>query len=268
MFKFPEGKDDHWELLLQYIPVWPGHPLTALLALALSPAAGILWYSPTVLLAWTGLRAVVSAERRVVLALGVAVAIFGAFIVSMSIFKGDPAWGPRYFTPIFAVLWLWAPAGAKRLRRPVVAVILTLGLVVQVLALAVDPHRLYIERGLPSAFGAVAPLLYFDPANAHLLQRPREIVEVWRARADAGTAFSPAPAPTYAFPIIDRVERGPAAIQRYKVLNTFRPWWVSHWYIPPAQRPVSIGAVLVVLLALGGTALGLIWTGLRMAAPS
>ena len=149
--------------------------------LALSPSAGVLWYCPPVILAAAGLRYARAWHRR---ALMTAVGAFVMFISSMTIFKGDPAWGPRYLTPIFAALWLYAPEGWTRFPRRLSLALLAAGVLVQLLALTVDPHRLYVERSLPSAFGAVAPVLYFDPRNAHLANRSREIVEIWEARHD------------------------------------------------------------------------------------
>lgn len=254
-YKFPpETKSLSAPLLAQYFPVWPGHPVLALAALTISPGAGAVWYCPPVVLGASGLWSHRTQAPAYMWAVCASLAIFVGFIASMSIFKGDPSWGPRYLTPVFAVLWLFAPDGVPRWGRKDTRTLLVLGCLVQVAALTVDPHRLYVERGLPSAFGAVAPALYFYPPVAHLLNRPREIAEVWRARHDPGERFSPSLVPTFAFPIIDRTDRGPAAVAKYKLLNSFRPWWVSHWYIPPASRPVSITrtvAVMVSIAALG-----------------
>lgn len=255
--KFPPGSTaGHASLLAQYIPVWPGHPITALLALAISPGAGAIWYCPTLVLGWAGLWRSRLNERALIAALLGSIAVVLGFFASMSIFKGDPAWGPRYLTPAFAVVWLFAPEGAARWGRKAAAALLASGLAVQLLALTVDPHRLYVERGLPSAFGAVAPVLYFYPPVAHLVNRPREIFEVWRARSEPGDEYSPSRVPTAAIPILDEFERGPAALKRYKMLNSFRPWWVSQRYLSVESRPVPI--VRTVLLELGGALSGAI----------
>lgn len=261
-YKFPPGtKDAHSALLLQYIPVWPGNFMLALLAIALSPCAGLLWYSPTLLLCLAGMRRPIAGNSRWIQSVLAATAMFSAFILSMSIFKGDPAWGPRYFTPVLALLWLFAPRGAARIGRRATVTLLLLGGTVQLLALTVDPHRLYVERGMQSAFGAHAPLLYFDPQLAHLLQRPREIVEVWRARGETGQAFAPSAVPTFAFPVIDKVESGLIALKKYKLLNAFRPWWISHWYISEAQRPVPIVPTVFVLIGVLLAATAMLWKG-------
>ena len=262
LYKFPPGtKDAHQALLLQYIPVWPGHFSVALLAIALSPGAGLLWYSPTLLLCLAGMRRPSAGQRSLIQSLLAGMALFSVFILSMSIFKGDPAWGPRYFTPVFALLWLFAPRGAARIGRRATVSLLLLGATVQLLALAVDPHRLYVERGMQSMFGAHAPLLYFDPQLAHLLQRPREIVEVWRARGESGRTFAPSATATFTFPVIDRVESGLVALKRYKLLNAFRPWWISHGYLPEAQRPVSIVTTLFALVGVLLAGAWMVWKG-------
>lgn len=250
-YKFPSDlRAQHAALLPLYIPVWPGDTLLALLALLVSPSAGLFWYCPAVVLGVRGLWS----QSTIRLAMMVAIGAFGLFIASMSIFKGDPSWGPRYFLPVYAALWLWAPDGVIHLKRPLVGSLLGLSIGVQVLGLAVDPHRLYVERALPSAFGTVAPVMYFFPSNAHLVQRPRELLEIWRTHEQA-TSFTPAEGLTFAFPILDRMEqRGPAAARSYVVLNQYRPWWIAFLSLPPDQRPINVAATLtwLVSVALAG----------------
>lgn len=257
-YKFPPGTmAANADLFAQYIPVWPGHPGMALLDFAFSPGAGLLFYCPPILIGIPGIASWLRRESRIAgAALVLACGVFTLFVASLSIFKGDPAWGPRYLTPLVAVVWLAAPDGARLIRRPTVRALLLAGLVVQLLGLSVDPHRLYVELGLPSAFGAVFPELYFDPAVAHLVNRPREILEIARDE-DRPDRFSPSPSPTFAFPVIDSVQGGEAAVRRYRVLSSFRPWWISQRYLEPGRRPVDIGrtATFLVLLAiLGGVA--------------
>jgi hypothetical protein len=189
-----------------------------------------------------------------------AAGVFLVFIAALAFAKGDPSWGPRYLTPVCALLWLFVPTAVACTARGIVVGLLAAGFLVQLLALSVEPARLYIERGLPSAFGNFYPEAYFHLEVAHLLNRPREIVDI--ARAGGGDAFTPAPTPTYAFPIIDELYRmngrpgegdadaGRLAIHHYAVLNTFRPWWLSQRWLPPEERPVALGATLVLLLGI------------------
>ncbi len=280
--------------LSRYPPFFSGNPLPALLGLTLSPGTGAIWYCPTLLLSAVGLSACRRTEKglcRAVLASG---GIFFGFVCCLTFFSGDPAWGPRYLTPVFAVLWLFAPSGAARLPRGVVRIALGLGVLVQLLGLSVDPHRLYIQRGLPSAFYyEISPWLYFDGAVAHLSNRPREIAEIIATGHERPPHFSPAPAPTFTIPVTNHiarpeaplaagilgllldpqgtgplaaaplyivgrtVETGPEAVRRYQILNAFRPWWASQGYLSRADRPVDLAGtfILLSLVLAGGLAL-------------
>jgi hypothetical protein len=246
LYKFPpESIKGHAELLKKYAPVWPGDPVAALSALALSPATGVFFYFPPLLIALHGVRAWYVAERWLCLSIATATVIFVGFISSITFFKGDPAWGPRYLTPVFALSWIFVPAGVQFLRRRVVVSLLLAGLIVQLGALSVDTQRLYIEQRLSSAFYLDNLWLYFHPAISHLANRPREIVEILARREERAEFFSPAPSPTFTFPALDYADRGPGAIRKYHVLSTFRPWWCSLPYLPEKERPVAIGQALV-----------------------
>jgi hypothetical protein len=256
LYKFPPGTTEgHAELLKKYAPNWPGHPLSALLALAFSPATGVFFYFPPLLIAVYGIRAWYNTERWFCLAVLASTAVFVLFISSMTIFKGDPTWGPRYLTPIFAIFWIFVPSGARLLRRKVSVTLIVLGLIVQLGALSVDSHRLYVQHRLPSAFYLQEPWLYFHPAISHLANRPREIMEIASGRGGRADLFTPSPSPTFAFPILDFVENGPEAVRKFHVLNSFRPWWISQRYLT-AERPVDLGrtALLLVFVAAAGLA--------------
>ena len=252
LYKFPPGSTaDHAEIMKKYSPVWSGTPEIALLAMLFSLSTGVLYYNPPIVLCLLGLSGWWNRERLFCRSLTVAMAVFILFISSLTFFKGDPTWGPRYLTPIFAVLWIFAPRGSDRLRLWVIAGLLGLGFTVQLGALCVDPHRLYIERGLSSSFYLTDPQLYFHPAISHLVNRPREIAEVIENQVYRADCYSPSPAPTFAFPVIDYVKEGPAAIQKYHVLKGFRFWWASFQYLEPSSRPIDIKqAVLFLLLVL------------------
>jgi hypothetical protein len=254
-YKFPPGSTSgHAELLKKYAQPWSGDPITALLALAFSFGAGVLYYNPSLVIAYCGMRQSYRSEKLACQSILAATGIFVFFISLLTCFKGDPAWGPRYLTPVFAILWLWAPAGARVLRRGVVHALLLAGFVVQLGALSIEHHRLYIERSLPSVLSGSNSGLYFHPSLSHLINRPREIVEVYLARVQRAEFFSPSPTPTFAFPVIDFVAKGREAIKTYHVLNSFRPWWASMPYLVAKDRPVQIvrTAILLVVLALLG----------------
>jgi hypothetical protein len=255
-YKFPPGSTaSHVELMKQYVPFWAANPLIALLVMSCSLSAGVLFYNPPLLICISGIRTWWQGEKLFCLSLLTATAIFIFFISFLTFFKGDPTWGPRYLTPIFAVLWIFAADSSRLLRKWVVAVALGLGLFVQIMGLCIDPHRLYIEHSLPSAFYVSAPGLYFDPTISHLLNRPREIVEVLSSRANRADYYSPSGTPTFAFPVIDFVEKGPMGIRRYHVLKGFRFWWASFLYLDPSSRPVNITSSVILLVGMAGLGL-------------
>jgi len=252
LYKFPPGtKALHSELLKKYMMPYPGHFWWGLAVLSISPSAGLFWYCPPFLLGLEGLRGRFTKHRWISLALCASGLTFFGFIASISFCKGDPAWGPRYLTPLYAVFWLFAPAGATRFRRKETAALLALGLAVQILALTVDPERLLVERRLPSMFGALFPVLYFDVRFAGLLNRPREIGEIWTLRHQLPGRFSWSDPASAGPQIVTFGEIGSDGAHRFARFTTFRPWWISHWYMPPEERPVSIlGAACVFSIAL------------------
>ena len=126
----------------------------------------------------------------------------------------------------------------------------------QLLALSVDPHRLYLQRHLWSTFFMADPWVYFDPAVSHLTNRPREIVEILSSREAPAAAFTPARSPTYCLPILDYIREGPAGVHKYRVLSSFRPWWISQRYLPPEARPVDLRFTATLLAS--GFAAGLL----------
>lgn len=250
LYKFPPGtKAAHAALLAKYVPPFPGHFVLGLLALGLSPCAGFIWYAPSVVLSMAGVRRVFQGEHGLTRAFLVSCAIFFGFIAAISFCKGDPAWGPRYLTPLYAVLWLAAPAGSRRLRFTVTALLLSLSVGIQFLALSADPSTIHLRRNFSPALSAYYPIVHFDWRNAQLIDRPQELVDIWRTRKDAGERFSWSDPPTSQEDLLPWSDDGADAIKRYKLLNAFRPWWISYRYIPINERPVTIGRAAAWMLA-------------------
>jgi hypothetical protein len=260
-YKFPPGSTaDHARLLADYVPVFMSDPLPGALGQILSPSAGAFWYCPPLLLSLIGLPIWLRRYRLFTWALCLACAGFFAFVSFLVFFKGDPAWGPRYLTPIFAALWVFVPTAAALSRRRA-AWLLSLGVFVQLLALSVDAHRLYAELRFSSTFYWGYPWIYFYPQAAHLVNRPREIVEIARDDGQGAEVFSPASVPTDAPPLLHHMERGPAAVRKYHFLNSFRPWWASMTFLAPNNRPVDLGRSAALLLALAASGLALLGIG-------
>ena len=271
-YKFPgDIKASHAELLKQYSRVYVSEywrPPAAVVELIAGPASGMIWYAPAVLLGVFGaIGRARQGERRTVLAIAVAAAVVIGFVICLCFYKGEPSWGPRYLTPLFAVAWLYAPDGLSALGRRVAAVLLTAGCAVQVLGLSVDPQRLYIDRGLPPGFPAEYPMLHFRWELSHLINRPREIIETWTDPRPP--EFTPMGEPTTATSVLlptdpdpDRqVELRREMVRRYQVYNGPRFWWASQPHLPADRRSVDLaeaGLMFAAAAAAGSLTLG--WT--------
>jgi hypothetical protein len=256
-YKFPPGTV--WLPNKYAPPVWHSAIFAAAVVLLVSPAAGVLWYCPAIVLACAGHA---RSDRRLAMPLLIACAGFFLFICCLGFFKGDIGWGPRYLTPVIAAMWLFAPAGAIRLGRSRTAILLGLSVLVQLLSLAHDPHRLYVRNHYQPIINIAYPWQHFDIHCSHLFYRPIEIVETLTSDAKP-ERFSPAPSPTYAMPPPDTLISEPGALTKYRLFQALRPWWACEFYLPSDERPVDLIAMLVGTVALGGVGLALVAVGLR-----
>jgi hypothetical protein len=262
-YKFPPGTV--WLPNKYAPPVWHTQVLAAALVLLVSPAAGILWYCPAIVLACAGYGPWRNADRRFTMAVLVSCVGFFVFICCLGFFKGDVGWGPRYLTPVIAVLWLMAPAGAARLGRSRSALLIVVSVLVQLLSLGHDPHRLYVRNQYQPIINIAYPWLHFDVHCSHLLYRPIEIIETLASDAKP-ERFSPAPSPTYAMPPPDGLISEPEALTHYRLFQALRPWWACQFYLPADERPVNLIFTLSAMVSLFGFGLVLMGIGLRPSA--
>jgi hypothetical protein len=258
-YKFPPGSTaDHARLLEIYLPPWPGDTLAGLCGLLLSPAAGVFWYCPPLLLGLAGLAHWRARERGFCYAMAAASLVFVVFISTMSFFKGDLSWGPRYLTPIFALLWLFAPRAASFWPPRLTYWVLGLGLAVQLLGLSVDPLRLYVYHRLPCSYFAGQEWIHFHPALGHLANRPREILEICCDDGSQTTAFCADPRPTSTTLLLQQFDGGPEAVRKYRYLASFRPWWIRQRWLAPPDRPVALLPTVEFLCAIAVAGAGLL----------
>jgi hypothetical protein len=299
LYKFPPGTLNPYQVYAEcYGAIWTNNPIPGLAGLALSPSAGAFWYCPPLLLSCLGWLSWRQHDRLFCGAVLAASLLFTLFLCFLTFFKGEPSWGPRYLTPVFALWWVFVPAAAAWVRGRVLALVLAAGVAVQVLGLSVDPQRLFFQLPLAFNYYVDFPWLGFDARISHLAQRCREIREVLTDEGEA-REFNPGPLPTHA----GGIRRGgplfvtslvglsstpgggplgavcsvrPALIvqtttiyreaaERYHVYRSLRPWWISQRYLPPEQRPVDLGKTLALLAALAGAGLGLMAAGGRLA---
>ena len=116
-YKFPVGAVEP-EFLTGTPAQWTPNPLPGLAGLALSPGCGVLWYCPPLFLSWRGwqVRRRRRRQRPFSRAVLVSSLIFTVFLCFLTFFKGEPCWGPRYMTPVFALCWVFVPAGCATVR--------------------------------------------------------------------------------------------------------------------------------------------------------
>jgi hypothetical protein len=245
-------------------PVWNFNPFAAAVALLVSPACGAIWYCPPVILGLTGLMRSLRTERIWAASVLIACAGFFASICVLAFFKGNIAWGPRYLTPVFAVLWLFTPAAARVAGRFRTGLLLGLGVVVQLLALATDPHRVYIVNNFRPDLLFYDGSLFYDLRTSHLFARPGEIFDVLTGDAKPQAA-SPSPSPTYAMPPPGDELIDPTVARRYHVFASLRPWWCWQRHLAPSERPVDLADTAVLLLAVAAVGAALTAVGLRSA---
>jgi hypothetical protein len=251
-------------LLKTYGPGWSDDPSLALVALVISLGTGVLFYNPALLMSLLGFRPWYDSERAFSLAVAAAATVFVLFISWLTFFKGDPTWGPRYLTPIFAVLWIFAPAGSLRARRWVIYAALRLGLLLQLGALSIDPLRLQVERASAfKTYDVTVAETCFYPSSSHLVQRSREIVEVLATSGETARYKSSRPVIDVGITVGPLADVGPAAIRKNHVLNSFRPWWASLSYLDGHLAQISIPRSLVTLSLIAMTGIVLLAVGVR-----
>jgi hypothetical protein len=280
-----------------YVPLWPSVPIAGVLSLLVSPGMGAIWYWPGLIVAWFGIRAccpprtksadaaattvtdlvgsgataggdgqdshefcdglAFTTSRHFALMVGLSCLAFLAFIGSIRFFSGEPAWGPRYLTPVFGVLWVFVPLGASRLGWKAAA-LLAASLLVQVAGLTIEPMRFFSGDNVEAAEGFLKnPWTYFRFDRSQLLARPRQLWEVLSYDGPPATTFTPAKSPTLPLIIYVKTEKRMEASD-YQVLSTLRPWWAGFRHLPDAQRPVDLSRTLHGLLLTAGAGLAIV----------
>jgi hypothetical protein len=152
--------------------MFAGNPVAGLLSLAVSPGKSIILFSPPVILAIIGARGLFKRAPVLVAAVGLISLIHVLLVIQLPFFGGDWCWGPRY---LLVLLPLWAlafPFATQVLGRRVVGIIVTLGLVVQLMGISIDHQRFFLERDFRPYFW-LDPWVYFK--HSQLFARAQEL---------------------------------------------------------------------------------------------
>lgn len=259
LWKFPPST---WPKLAEareeYVALWPGNPLAGFLSLLISPGIGGLWYWPAVTVAVVGLVAWRREQKLLTVTTWLSCLAFLAFIGSIRFFSGEPAWGPRYLTPVFALFWIFVPAGAARLRWPIAGSLLAVSFLFQVAGLSVDTMRFFSGENELAAEGFVKnPWTYFRFDRSQLVARSRQLYELTTYDGPPARSFSPAKKPS--LPLIAyRKVNEPLSATNHHVLGTFRPWWCAYPYLAVDERPVDLQFAVKLLLIAAEIGLGVV----------
>jgi hypothetical protein len=240
-----------------------GSPLASLVGLFVSPGKSLFLFSPPMILAVLGARALFVRAPTLALAIAAVSVAHVLIIMQLVLFAGDWAWGPRLLLiliPMWALAFPFAPVRA----RPLIAGVAAAGVIVQLLAVSVDHQRFFFERNLGPHFWAADPWFYLR--NSQLFARPGELTSMLREGVPAEvTSFSPTPwrEVTYSPFGPGRPAQSDRWVRHFRVFYLPRPWPFWIFDVGPARRPVEPWPWL--LLSGGAMIMGvaLTWAALR-----
>jgi hypothetical protein len=173
-----------------------------------------------------------------------------ALVATLKFWAGEWAWGPRYMVAalpltLVGLPFAWDGAG----RRGLTWAICGLGLVVQLLGIAVDHQRYYVERQLSAYFWVDETTMYTD---SPLFARPFEVAAMidGHDRAQA-RALVPGPLPLSMTsgifgPPFHFISYSREWMRRYLVFSVPRPWTLWSRWVPERYRPGPTGMMTVV----------------------
>ena len=245
-----------------------GNPLAGFLTLLVSPGKSVFLYTPTLLLGIMGIRQLWRRAPELVIAIGTSSLILVLFLSCISFVGGDWCWGPRYLAPLLPLWALVFPfAVGVNVRRNLAVALVSVGFLVQVLAMSVENQRFFLEKGLNDYFWAEDSWAYFK--RSALFDRVDETVSLSAGVPPTAQFFNSIPVPewsTYALlgppPNVPR-RLASRWIRNFQIFFVPRPWPLWMLWFPPSGRPVDMRAWLLSLLGIALAGTGSIYRGLR-----
>jgi hypothetical protein len=164
-------------------PLWWGA-----LGLTISPARGLFWYSPPVILALVSWPMFHRRERRLSWAILIIILFHLAVFGMWWEWWGGYGWGPRFLLPIVPLLLLVTLPGLDRAEqgswswRAAVLVLLIAGIAVQIAGVTIDPNLYERQLDTDSPAQQDQPLRYhhdpslvYDVPSSPIIQHLRQI---------------------------------------------------------------------------------------------
>jgi hypothetical protein len=254
---------------LQYM----GNPLSGLALLLLSPGKSIFLYSPPLVLGLLGMRHLRRSHPQVAMAI-ISASIM--LVVMLSYFGapgGDWCWGPRYLVVLLPLWSITLPFVRvdNPLRRGALILTLTLGVLVQILAMSVENQRFFFARALSDDLYS-DEWVYFK--HSAVFARVGEAISLREGVPPTAKFFTSAPIHRWSTHCIfgppDRMPRSlsPEWMKTFKIYYLPRPWplWMST--INPVLRPINIAAWLKGLATMFLAGVAFIYIGFQSATGS
>jgi len=274
-----------------------GNPISGFLTLLISPGKGFLWFSPTLVFALLGYRYIPSEFGALKRSLTILCLLHLGEMSCLAFASGDWCWGPRYLLPIMPLMALASPYMRFRAKSFWVPALITAGLVIQCMGLAIENHRFFYTHRLAPTFWTES-WVYFRMSQ--LADRPNEILEsitsrnVDRPKINSNTlneaTYAPFGPPGKPKPRTSRKSKkatsSPTSFSRllaqagtisanrkgvdlkpvdprewqkqYRIFYLPKPWWGWIQSVPADQRPFSAALFGTITLMLTLFGCGLI----------
>lgn len=232
-----------------------GNPVLGLAGLLVSPAKSIFLYSPPYALGLVGLGRLARRRPERFAPIVACLAVHILLISTLKFWAGEWAWGPRYLVASLPLACVGLPFALRDgSGRGLSLTVCGLGLVVQVLAIAVDHQRYYFERSFAPYFWVDGSVMY---TGSPLLARPFELAAVLEGRdLEKVRALTPNPRPRSMTssifgpsPDVLAGKGGASAsawLRQYLVFLVPRPWPLWSRALPQDQRPGPTGLMTAV----------------------
>lgn len=164
-----------------YEVAWTTPPLLGLYGLLVSSGKGVFLYTPLLLLAVGGLPVFFQQQRRLALLITLWWVAYLAFYAPYNFWTGGVNWGPRFLLPLLPVSLLPLPAilsdGRSRLAGPLFALLLALGVLIQLPAVVVD-HVRYLEQQRETGDEKFYDQTLYQPGQSPILRQWASAAEV------------------------------------------------------------------------------------------